>query len=177
MKIWVSSLSRVHDTAATARPASVVSLLSPGDVFPTIDDLHPDEHHKVHLHDIREPQDGMVAPGEEHVERVIGFLRGWSPEAPLLVHCWAGVSRSTATAFIAACIHNPETPEDVIAEALAAASPTAYPNTRIAAIADRALGRSGRLSAAVEKLCSDEERRHRAASCIESTPFSIPSRY
>ena len=177
MKIWVSSLARVHETANAARPTSAVSLLSPDDTFPDLSGLDPDGHHKVHLHDIREPKDGHVTPGERHVTEILGFLRGWSPDAPLLVHCWAGISRSTATAFIAACLHNEHADEDAVLTAIADASPTAYPNTLIVAHADRLMGRSGRMRRAAETLCADEARRERAYSAVEGEPFFIPTKF
>ena len=177
MKIWVSSLRQVHETAAGASPASVVSLLSPGDIFPSIEGLDADEHHKVHLHDIREPMDGHVTPGEEHVSNLISFLKGWDPDGPLLVHCWAGISRSTATAFIAACMHNEKADEQEIISAIADASPTAYPNTLIVAHADNILGRNGRMQAAADAMCADEDRRARAYGALESVPFHITARF
>ena len=177
MKIWISSLAKVHDTAAVAKPANAVSLLSPGDIFPEIEGLAENEHHRVHLHDIREEMDGHVTPGEGHVSDVIGFLQDWRPTAPLLVHCWAGISRSTATAFIAACIHNPETDENMIAQSIADASPTAFPNTLIVSIADEILGRDGRMSSAAQAICDDEARAAHVMRTGESVPFSIPARF
>ena len=170
MKIWVSSLARIHEVAKDVRPARVVSLLSPGDEFPRIDGFDRARHHRVHLHDIREPLDGHVTPSGEHVEDLIAFLRGWRADDPLLVHCWAGISRSTATAFIAACLHNPDTDELEIARTLRAASPTAFPNTRIVAFADEILARGGRMSAAVDAIGLGE-------FAEEATPFAIPARF
>ena len=64
----------------------------------------------------------------------------WDRAAPLLIHCFAGVSRSTAAAFIAACALSPRRDEGEIARALRAASPTATPNARLVALADATLG-------------------------------------
>ena len=58
----------------------------------------------------------------------------------MVIHCFAGVSRSTAAAFIAACALAPKRDEFDVARALRAASPTATPNARLVALADRALG-------------------------------------
>ncbi|MEQ8177172.1 MAG: protein-tyrosine phosphatase family protein [Amphiplicatus sp.] len=170
MKIWVSSLALVHDTASKARPARVISLLSPGDEFPAISGLAAARHHRVHLHDIREPLDGHVTPSGDHVRGLVAFLKDWRNEEPLLVHCWAGISRSTATAFIAACLHNPQADEREIALGLRAASPTAFPNTRIVAFADELLKRGGRMTAAVEAMGESD-------FAEEAAPFSIPSVY
>ena len=177
MKIWISPLREVHNVAARARPASAVSLLSPGDVFPQLDAVDADEHHKVSLHDIREPREGFTAPAEDHVSTLIGFLQGWNPDETLLVHCWAGISRSTATAFIGACLHNPHADEIAIAGAVADASPTAFPNTRMVSIADDMMGRKGRMAKAVQTICADMTRLTLVSRTDEAEPFHIPSRF
>lgn len=170
MRIWVSPLALAPRMVEETLAARAVSLLSPGDAFPTFDRLAPDRHHRVHLHDIVEPAEGFVTPDARHVEGLVDFLAAWSPDEPLLVHCWAGISRSTATAFIAACLHNPETDEAAVAGALRTASPTAYPNVRIVAFADAILGRNGRMTDAVRMI-------GRGELANEAQPFSIPARF
>lgn len=177
MKIHVSSLPKVPHMVTTHRPSRVVSLLGPGTQFPVIAAMGNDQHHKVELNDIRKPIDGLVPPGETHITGLIGFLKTWDPDTPLLSHCWAGISRSSATAFIAACLHNPDANEGTIAQAIADASPTAYPNTLIVSIADSLMARGGRMVRAVESICSDEERVIRIRGLEEAVPFSIPSRF
>lgn len=177
MKIWISSLRDVHDAHAKSNPHRVVSLLSPGSDFPFFDGYGDDRHARVEVHDILEDREDRIAPSDTDVETVVGFLKGWGPDAPLLVHCWAGMSRSTATAFIAACLHNPHADEEAIADALGEASPTAVPNTRIVSIADRMLGRGGRMLRAAEKLRTDEARLAECYRVVEATPFYIPARF
>ena len=72
------------------------------------------------------PLDGYVLPGEEHVEKLVDFVTGWDRTAPIVVHCYAGISRSTAGAFIAACALNPKRDERMIARLIRDASPTAH---------------------------------------------------
>ncbi|MEM8937601.1 MAG: protein-tyrosine phosphatase family protein [Pseudomonadota bacterium] len=177
MNIWVSPLSRVHETASRVQPAHVISLLSPGSDFPTIDILAEDDHHRVEVHDVRDETPDCVAPAASHVNGVIKFIRRWRTEAPLLVHCWAGVSRSTATAYIAACVHNPSADEGEIAMALSRASPTAFPNTRIVAFADEILGRGGRMLRGAEAICAEAERPARVAETGEAEPFCLPAQF
>ncbi len=177
MKIWVSSLRDVHDAHGRAKPAQIISLLSPGSDFPDFDGFGDDRHMRVEVNDILEDMEDRPAPHERHVETVIAFLKDWQPDNALLVHCWAGMSRSTATALIAACMHNPQTDEAQIGAALAAASPTAYPNTRIVAIADEILGRNGRMARAAEKIRKDEARITEIYRVAEASPFHIPSRF
>lgn len=177
MKIWISSLRDVHEAHRLSSPARVVSLLSPGSDFPSFDGYAEDRHIRVGVHDILEDRENQPGPGAAHVDELIAFLSDWSPEEPLLVHCWAGMSRSTATAMIAAAIHSPKADEAAIGEALAAASPTAFPNTRLVALADDKLGREGRLAAAAQRIRDDEARLAVIYETVESSPFHIPARF
>src|SRR5262249_60701929 len=101
----------------------------------------PANHLKVSVDDITEPMEGFVIPSEAHIEQVLAFVRGWDRNAPLVIHCYAGVSRSTASAFAAACALNPHRDEVEIARKIRAASPIASPNRLIVSLADKALGR------------------------------------
>ena len=104
------------------------------------------------MDDIAAPMDGYVVPCDDHVGRLIAFVRGWDRTSPLVVHCFAGISRSTAGAYVAACALNPARDEMTIARALRRASATATPNTRIVSLADRMLGRDGRMVAAIDSI-------------------------
>jgi predicted protein tyrosine phosphatase len=104
------------------------------------------------MDDILEPLEGDVLPAEEHAAQLIDFARGWGRKAPLVMHCWAGISRSTAGAFIAACALNPERSEAGIAEMIRRSSATAIPNLRLVSHADRLLRRQGRMTSAIEAL-------------------------
>ena len=90
------------------------------------------------MDDITEPMDGFVAPSEIHVEQVLDFVRGWDRGAPLVIHCYAGISRSTASAFAAACALNPHRDEIAIAQANSRRLPD-----RVAEPADRRARRQG----------------------------------
>lgn len=168
MSIWICSLDAAPQLARRLKPARVVSLLSPYDTFPTFADLAPDLHLQVPIHDIVDDVGEWRAPESSDAERVIRFVEPWDRANPLLIHCWAGISRSTASAFIAACVHNPEASELTIARAVRDASPTASPNRRLVAHADAILGRDGRMIAAVEAI-------GRGEVAMEAYAFSIPS--
>ncbi len=170
MAIIVSPLRLFHQMVAARQPERIVSLLSPENEFPRADG-HDDTHLRIHFNDIVEDHPGKLAPQHHHVEDIIAFLREWKRENPLFIHCFAGISRSTATAMIAAAIHNPETAEIQIARAMRSASPTAQPNIRIVGFADDILGRGGRLRAAAERLGKD------SFLSDEAIPFEIPSIY
>jgi predicted protein tyrosine phosphatase len=90
----------------------------------------------------------------------------WNGEGPMVVHCWAGISRSTAAAFTALCAINPDASEQQIAASLRHASPTAYPNRLIVRLADATLGRQGRMVRAIESI-------GRGVVATEAVPFSL----
>jgi predicted protein tyrosine phosphatase len=143
-------VSLIGDETRLERPASIA----------------PENHLWLRLHDISAPLDGYIAPGEDHVADLIDFVRGWDRCAPLVVHCFAGISRSTASAYAAVCALNPARDEDDIAQALRRASPTATPNIRIVSLADRLLGRDGRMMAAIETI-------GRGVLAAEAAPFRL----
>ena len=101
-----------------------------------------------------------------YLHRGVRTVRRWERERPLVFHCFAGISRSTAAAYIAACVLAPERSEDEIAWALREASPTATPNARMIAVADELLGRRGRMVDAVRAI-------GRGAEGFEGTPFTL----
>jgi len=150
--IHVCPLARLHETVAATGARHIVSLLARDDNLARPAAIAPENHLWLQLHDISAPMDGYVTPEIEHVEELIAFVRRWPRERPLVVHCYAGVSRSTAAAFVSVCALSAASDELVVAAALRRASPTATPNTRIVALADRLLGRSGRMVRAVEAI-------------------------
>jgi predicted protein tyrosine phosphatase len=97
---------------------------------------------------------------------LIRFVRGWDRAAPLVIHCYAGISRSTAGAYVAVCALNPHRDERTVAQQLRQASPSASPNIRIVTIADRKLGRNGRMVDAITGI-------GRGASAYEGDPFRL----
>jgi len=150
--IHVCSLARLHDTVAQTRASHMVTLLRLIDRVERPSSIAPSNHLILGMDDIDIPMDGYTHPAEEHVHELIEFVRSWDRRAPLVVHCHAGISRSTAGAFIAACALNPGRNEAAIAQTMRQSSATAMPNTLLVGHADRILRRNGRMIAAVEAL-------------------------
>ena len=150
--IHVCSLSRLHETVEDTGARHIVSLLGDEARVERPTSIAPENHLWLRLHDIAAPLDGYIAPGKAHVAELISFVRGWDRRTPLVVHCFAGISRSTASAYTAVCALNPQRGEHSIAQALRLASPTATPNSRIVSLADKLLGRDGRMIAAIETI-------------------------
>jgi len=164
--IHVCSLSRLHETVEDTGARHVVSLIGDEARVERPSGIAPENHLWLRLHDIAGPLDGYIMPGEDHVAELISFVRGWDRRAPLVVHCFAGISRSTASAYAAVCALNPQRDEGDIAQALRRASPTATPNARIVSLADRLLNRAGRMIAAIETI-------GRGVFAEEATPFRL----
>lgn len=170
-EIHVCSFLAVPDTAARIKPSHLITLLGPGPMAATPHHMDSANHLRLIFNDINAPREGMIHPAEEHIAAVLAMARAWDQgadqKAPLLIHCWAGISRSTASALISACALRPDVDEHVFANALRAASPTATPNALMIGIADRMLGRNGRLAAAVEAIGQGE-------LAMAGIPFSLP---
>jgi predicted protein tyrosine phosphatase len=136
-------------------PSRVVSIIQPELQPERPAELSEPAHLRVQVHDISEHRDDHILPGYEHIEKLIDFVIGWDPdEGALLAHCYAGVSRSTATALIAATIKTGDAYWS--ARRLRAAAPHAYPNRRIVALADDILGLAGELMDACESMGSSD---------------------
>jgi len=164
--IHVCSLARLHETVEQSGARHIVTLLKDVDLVRRPDCVHPDNHLILGMDDIPEPLDGYVAPAEEHVAELLRFVRSWNRRKPLVVHCYAGISRSTAGAYVAACALNPRRRELTLAMDLRRLSATATPNPRIVKIADRMLNRSGRMVAAIETI-------GRGTLAYEGDPFRL----
>jgi predicted protein tyrosine phosphatase len=125
--IHVCSLARLYATVEETRARHVVTLLRLVDRVQWPRHIVPEHHLILSVDDIVDHADGYTVPAEEHVGRLIHFAREWDRSTPMVVHCFAGISRSTGAAFVAACALNPKR-------------------------ADRLLSRDGRMVRAVEDL-------------------------
>jgi predicted protein tyrosine phosphatase len=165
-RLHVCSLALIAETVAKTGARSLVTLLSPGTEVQRPIAIHPARHLHLAFSDIVEATPGQVLPEASHLDELLGFVRAWDRAEPMLIHCYAGVSRSTAAAYIAACALAPKRDEFVIARSLRAASPTASPNILLVALADEKLGRRGRMSEAIAEIGRGEE-------CFEGQPFAV----
>jgi predicted protein tyrosine phosphatase len=164
--IIVCGLSKAQAQIDLNGARSVIGILSPETVHPDYTGVEPARHLRLSFSDINEPTEGLVHATEHDAQKLVRFITEWDRKAPMVVHCWAGISRSTATAFAAMCMLNPDTDEMELAQRLRAASPSATPNRLITAKVDELLGRNGRMSRAVESI-------GRGADAFEGTPFVL----
>lgn len=149
MTLIVSPLRDVDTVVRFRKPSHLITLLDPHLMREGPKNFRADRHLKIAVDDIWEAQDGMVLPAAGIVHDILAFGKTWDGGAPMLVHCWAGVSRSTATAFILACERHPDVDEAKIAAALRKASSSATPNPLLVQLADDIMGRGGRMADAV----------------------------
>lgn len=165
-RIHVCSLARIGEVAGSCGARSMITLMKDDYRVDRPACIAQDRHLHLSVSDIVEAADGYALAQADHVGDLIGFVRAWDRSDPLLIHCFAGVSRSTAAAFIAACALRPEWPESDIAEMIRERSPTATPNARLVTLADRTLGRNGRMVKAISAI-------GRGVDCFEGIPFHI----
>jgi len=152
MAIHVCSLARLPSIVADSGARHLITVMGNVDKVQRPPSIAPDNHLVISMDDIAFPVDGFVAPNDDHIARMIAFGRDWDRARPLVVHCWAGISRSTASAFALACALNPSREEIDIAARMRARSASACPNRLIVAIADRLLARQGRMIAAIDAM-------------------------
>ncbi len=149
--IFVTSLFDMPHYVRELAPTRVVSIIQPNLQPPRPEELAEHAHLRVEVHDINEHQEDRILARYRDIEELVRFVGTWNPgEGALLTHCYAGVSRSTATALIAATIKTGDPTWSAIR--LRAAAPHAYPNRHIIALADEVLGLDGGLRAACEAM-------------------------
>ena len=149
--IIVCPLNAVPRLVAEGNVSHVLGCLGPESPHPELG-LAGAYHLRLTFHDIIDEMEGFQPPKREHVEKIVDFVDDWDQRGKLLIHCFAGISRSTASAFTAMCMLNPQEDESVLAQELRSHSPVATPNRRMIAFADQILGRRGRMVEAVEMI-------------------------
>ncbi len=164
--IYVCPLSRIDETVSACGGGWLLSLLAEGTGVTRPASIAAERHLHLSFHDIAEAQEGLTPPGESHVQAVLDFARGWDRSKPLVVHCYAGISRSTASAYIIAAALAPHRDEAELAATLRKLSPSATPNPRLIALADRMLGRDNRMVEAIRSI-------GRGAEAFEGVPFRL----
>ena len=156
----LTELGAFRDAAVT----HVLSILDPG--FPEPSDFADYGPHKrltLRFDDVIEPGTGLLPPEPHHIEALLEFGKGLAsaiddPLGHLLVHCHAGISRSTASMTILLAEARPDTDEDTIFAHIREIRSQAWPNSRMIGMADALLGRDGRLLAALRRHYSEQIR-------------------
>ncbi|MEN0001918.1 MAG: protein tyrosine phosphatase [Pseudomonadota bacterium] len=165
----VCPVSQVRTVGLKHEPSHMLTVMSEKSDVPRPASVSAANHESLIFNDIAADRDGLVAPGAAHVEALLGFARAWDRKAPLLIHCYAGVSRSTASAYIIANALADDADPTMLASILRMRSPTATPNPRMVALADAQMSMGGAMIAAIAQI-------GRGADCFEGDPFIFPLR-
>lgn len=163
----VSSLAALPATVAEHGALDVVTLINAQTPVERPASIQPERHLFLAMNDIAAPTDGLTHPSEDHLDQLIAFGHRWDRTTPLAVHCWAGISRSTAAAYILALSINPQLDERELAKELRRRAPSATPNALLVSLADRKLGRNGRMVEAIRAIGRGED-------AYAGTPFVLP---
>ena|ERR1700761_8025046 len=167
--IHVTPLSALGAVTTQLQNYDLLTLLSPGHPETDWSGFACERHVRLAVHDIVEPMPGLVVPDRDIMRAVLDFGRHGAPQRALLIHCWAGISRSSAAAFAIACDRNPGF-EHQIAIELRRRSPSATPNRLMVRLADDLLARGGRMVEAVESI-------GRGAEAREGEPYRLPLKW
>ena len=89
-------------------------------------------------------------PQENEISLLLDFSQRFTMADKILIHCRAGVSRSTALAYAVVCQHSQPGQEAEAFAYVRQIRPQLFPNGLIVKMADRILKRKGRLLAAAK---------------------------
>jgi predicted protein tyrosine phosphatase len=126
----------------------VLSILDPGwpepEAFGAFD---PHRRLELRFHDVIDAEPGCVAPESLDVEQLLTFGRDVTAARGkhILVHCHAGVSRSTAAATLILAQARPDRPAEEALKAVVRQRPRAWPNLRLLELGDGLLERQGEI--------------------------------
>ena len=151
-RLLVSPLSNLAEALRVHSPSRLITLLSPDYMIETPAGFPAAMHLRLGVNDITDPAAGTAPPARQHIDELLAFSRGWDAEQPLLIHCWAGISRSMASAFTILCDRLGPGREIEIACAIRQRAPHAQPNRLLVRHADEALGRDGKMIAALNSM-------------------------
>ena len=103
--------------------------------------------------DINEPMDDYVIPQMSHIKRALEFADKFE-DGSLLIHCHAGISRSSATALAVIAKRLGSGKEEAAVNTLEHINPNCRPNKSIVEMADELLERDGKLYKEVDEKLS-----------------------
>lgn len=149
-KLIVTPLSLIEETILRERPSHMLSLLGPDYMIDAHGAFETAKHLRISVHDISNALPGHTEPTRQHATEVLAFADTWDGTRPMLIHCWAGISRSTASMFMILCKLNPQLRELDILRQMREQAPHVKPNGLLTAHADQLLGREGRMVDALD---------------------------
>ena len=100
--LTVCGKNQVRKVVKRFAATHLLSLVDPEDRMPTPHRIARENHLSVKFDDVEEP-DLPYAPTAPDIEQIIRWIDRLPDNARLVIHCTAGVSRSTAVAFALLC--------------------------------------------------------------------------
>lgn len=170
--IYICPLRDLAFHTRNLRASHVISLLGVEGEAERPPGILQKDHLQLRVDDIAQDVPGYVRPNEEHAIDLISFARRWDRSGPLIIHCYAGVSRSTAAALIILGLFNPGR-EAEAARLLREQAPHAKPNPLLIAAADRYMRWEGRMVAAVTAMGPADPSRQ---GLLVALPVRLPKR-
>jgi len=109
MELYISSKALARRSALNFSPTAIISIVSPEDEHPIFSDIVGDiPTLNIKFHDVTFPHEfknDYTIPSKDDVLRILKFSEeNLNKDSRLLVHCFAGISRSSAAAIIAASV-------------------------------------------------------------------------
>ena len=157
--IIVSPLEPFAHIVKTYRPYDIISIVTITQMPQTPSYMQKENHLRLVFNDIKSPITGLKAASEEDIIALLHHGEKWQEQqreerekSPLYIHCWMGISRSTAAALIIAVYLFPEKGIDFWVNMLREKSPSATPNPYMISLADHHLQLDGQLINAVKKI-------------------------
>ena len=152
MKITITSLMSAMMAMSEGKHSHYISLIGPDDTCYNMGECHL----RLTFHDIESEEEGFISPTREHIKQVIEFARVLPEDADLLIHCQAGISRSTAVAIGIACLDG-KNPAEALQYIRSIREPTlrkgylVLPNRRIIDFFDSELELNGELNRVIDE--------------------------
>jgi len=126
-----------------------------GIVNPNTNVVPTEKYHIERCHDIREDLEPWITPQKEQFQRILDFSKDFTVDDKILVHCSAGISRSTAVGVMILIQHG-LTEEEAFAK-IYSVRPHMYPNSLILLYADELLNRDGKLIEYFRNWCENKK--------------------
>lgn len=147
-RVTICGIAELRDHAAFGA-THVLSILDPDYPEPEVFGQYG-EHARLErrFHDIIDPTPGMILPDKADVAAILAFgrlLQAEPPPVTLLVHCHAGISRSTAAMALILAQAMPDRSAVDILTLVHSIREKAWPNLRLMELGDQILGRQGSL--------------------------------
>ncbi len=164
--LFIAPLSALENTLIASRAEWMISLSAPNKSPPCPAQITA-KHLALEFNDIHTAAPGLLLASEGQINELLDFSKDWNGQGSMLVHCWMGISRSTAAALLIIAQYNSAQNMDTLVDRLRSNSPMATPNKRMIELGDQLLRLDGRLVKAVTRI-------GRGVEASEGVPFSMP---